>query len=273
MNAAAGTARPERPEQRTGSEARQIADALIRARLDRTPVPPFTRRLPFLRVDTAYEAQSLVVRHRLEAGERMIGAKLGLTSRVKRQALGIHEPVFGRLTSGMVVPHGQALQLDELIHPRAEPEIAFLIGKRIEAPTTVAQVLAATESVFPAIEVVDSRYSEPFRLPDSVADNAGAARIVVGARGRPPEALVDLSVLGCVFRCRGAIDTAAGGAVMGHPAAALVWLAEALAAREECVEPGSIVLSGGLTASVPLQARGVVTAEFDGLGSIGVHCA
>ena len=141
----------------------------------------------------------------------------------------------------MVVPHGEALQLDELIHPRAEPEIAFLIGKRIEAPTTVAQVLAATEAVFPAIEVVDSRYSEPFRLPDSVADNAGAARIVVGARGRPPEALVDLSVLGCVFRCRGAIDTAAGGAVMGHPAAALVWLAEALAARGECVEPGSIV--------------------------------
>ena len=106
-----------------------------------------------------------------------------------------------------------------------------------------------------------------------MADNAGAARIVVGARGRPPEALVDLSVLGCVFRCRGAIDTAAGGAVMGHPAAALVWLAEALAAAEECVEAGSIVLSGGLTASVPLQARGVATAEFDGLGSIGVHCA
>ena len=116
MNAAAETTRPERPEQRSGSEARRIADALIRARLDRTAVAPFTRRLPYLRVDTAYEAQSLVVQHRLEAGERIIGAKLGLTSRVKRQALGIHEPVFGRLTSGMVVPHGQALQLDELIH-------------------------------------------------------------------------------------------------------------------------------------------------------------
>ena len=273
MNAAVGTARPERPEHRSGGEARKIADALIRARLDRTPVAPFTRRLPYRRVDTAYEAQSLVVQHRLEAGERIIGAKLGLTSRVKRQALGIHEPVFGRLTSGMVVPHGQALQLDELIHPRAEPEIAFLIGKRIEAATTVAQVLVATEAVFPAIEVVDSRYSDPFRLPDSVADNAGAARIVVGARGRPPEALIDLSVLGCVFRSRGAIDTAAGGAVMGHPAAALVWLAEALAAQQECIEAGSIVLSGGLTASVPLQARGVATAEFDGLGSISVHCA
>jgi 2-keto-4-pentenoate hydratase len=273
MSAATGATRPDRPENGTLSEARRIADVLIRARLERTPVPPFTRRLPYLGVGTAYEAQSLVVRHRLQAGEEMIGAKLGLTSRVKRQTLGIHEPVFGRLTSGMVVPHGEALQLEDLIHPRAEPEIAFLIKDRIEAPTTIARVLAATEAVFPAIEVVDSRYSEPFRLPDSVADNAGAARIVVGARGRPPDALVDLSVLGCVFRCRGAIDTAAGGAVMGHPAAALVWLAEALAAQGESVEPGSIVLSGGLTASVPLQARGVVVAEFDGLGAIGVHCA
>lgn len=269
MTAAPGAARPDTD---TDSDARRIADALIRARIDRTPIAPFTRRLPFLSVDTAYEAQSLVVEHRLQAGEKLIGMKLGLTSRVKRQALGIHEPVYGRLTSEMVVPHGEAVELDQLIHPRAEPEIAFLIGKRIEAPTTIAGVLAATEAVFPAIEVMDSRYSEPFRLPDSVADNAGAARIVVGSRGSPPDALVDLSVLGCVFRSRGSIDTAAGGAVMGHPAAALVWLAEALAARGECVEPGSIVLSGGLTASVALQARGVATAEFDGLGSIGVHC-
>ena len=271
MSATPGTAPARRHDH--SAAARRIADTLIRAQADRAPVPPFTRKQPFLRVDTAYEAQSLVVEHRLQAGEKIIGAKLGLTSRVKRQALGINEPVFGRLTSGMVIPHGEPVQLGELIHPRAEPELAFLIGERIAAPTTVARVLAATESVFPAIEVMDSRYSESFRLPDSVADNAGAARVVVGARGRRPDALVDLSVLGCVFRCRGVTDTAAGGAVMGHPAAALVWLAEALARRGECVEPGSIVLSGGLTASVPLRARGVVIAEFDGLGSIGVHCA
>jgi 2-keto-4-pentenoate hydratase len=272
MSAAPEATRPGRPGNGAAEAARRIADALIRAQIDRAPIAPFTRKMPFLRVDTAYEAQSLVVEHHLQAGDRIIGAKLGLTSRVKRQALGIDEPVFGRLTSGMVIPHGEPVPLDELIHPRAEPELAFLIGERIEAPTTIAGVLAATEAVFSAIEVVDSRYSQPFRLPDSVADNAGAARVVVGARGLPPEALVDLSVLGCVFRFRGAIDTAAGGAVMGHPAAALVWLADALAARGECVEAGWIVLSGGLTASVPLQARGVAIAEFDGLGTIGVHC-
>lgn len=272
MSAASGI-RPSGGTGGTGTDARRIADALIRAQIDRVPIRPFTRKMPFLRLDTAYDAQRLLVEHRLQAGEKVIGTKLGLTSRVKRQALGIDEPVYGRLTSGMLIPPGQALQLDGLIHPRAEPEIAFLIGKRIVAPTTVVGVLTATEAVFPAIEIVDSRYYEPFRLPDSVADNAGAARVVLGTRGRAPDELVDLDVLGCVFRYRGAIDTAAGGAVMGHPAAALVWLAEALAARGECIEAGAIVLSGGLTASVPLNPRSVATAEFDGLGSIGVHCA
>lgn len=249
-----------------------IAEALIAARRERTPITPFTRKNPFLQVETAYKAQELVVEHLVEAGEQIIGAKLGLTSRVKRIALGIHEPVYGRLTSGMVIPSGEALNLDDLIHPRAEPEIAFLVGGTIRAPTTTTQVLASTEAIFPAIEVVDSHYSMSFRLPDSVADNAGAARVVIGNGARRPAELVDLSVLGCVFRCRGAIDTAAGGAVLGHPARALVWLAEALRARGEAIEAGWIVLTGGLTASVALQPQGVVTAEFDGLGSIGLQC-
>jgi 2-oxo-3-hexenedioate decarboxylase len=251
---------------------RDIADTLIAAERDCAPIAPFTRKLPFLDVPAAYAAQTLFVEHRLQAGERVIGAKLGMTSAVKRRALNIHEPVFGRLTSGMVVRPGEPVKLGELIHPRAEPEIAFLVGQRIEGPSTVAAVLAATEAVLPAIEVVDSRYADPFRLPDSIADNAGAARVVLGTQARRPAELVDLAVLGCVFRCRGGLDTSAGGAVMGHPAAALVWLAAALATRGECIEPGAIVLSGGLTASVLLQVQGTVTAEFDGLGSVGVHC-
>ena len=251
---------------------RVIADALIAAERERRPVTPFTRKLAFFDVRTAYAVQALLVEHRVAAGEHVIGAKLGMTSAVKRKALNIHEPVFGRLTSGMVLPHGEPVPLGELIRPRAEPEIAFLVGERIQAPTTVEVVLAATEAVLPAIEVVDSRYAAPFRLPDSVADNAGAARIVLGPQARRSADLVDLAVLGCVFSCPGGIETAAGGAVMGHPAAALVWLAEALSARGEAIEPGSVVLSGGLTASVLLQAGGVVTAEFDGLGTIGVHC-
>jgi 2-keto-4-pentenoate hydratase len=255
------------------TEPRAIADALISAQRDRTPIAPFTTVNPFLDADTGYKAQALVVEHRLLAGERIIGAKLGLTSRVKRLALGINEPVYGLLTSGMVVPYGDPLRLDELIHPRAEPEIAFLIGEAIPPSTPAAGVLAAIEAVIPAIEVMDSRYNQPFRLPDSVADNAGAARVVLGAQGRRPDELVDLHLLGCVFRHRSGIDTAAGGAVMGHPAAAVAWLANALAAHGERLEAGSIVLSGGLTASTELRPGAVVAAEFDGLGTVQLQCS
>ena len=125
--------------------------------------------------------------------------------------------------------------------------------------------------MFPAIEVVDSRYAEPFRLPDSVADNAGAARVVLGAAGRRPAELPELPLLGCVFCSPGGFDTAAGGAAMGDPAAAVAWLAGALAARGERIEAGSIVLTGGLTASVAAAPGDRVTAEFDGLGSVEVR--
>jgi 2-keto-4-pentenoate hydratase len=254
------------------TDPQALADALIAAERDRTAIAPFTRRLPFLDVETAYKAQSLFVEHRLRAGERVVGAKLGLTSKVKRYALGIHEPVYGWLTSGMVLAFDEALDVGRLIHPRAEPEIAFLIGRTLESATTVTGVLAATEAVFPAIEIVDSRYGEPFHLADSVADNAGAARVVLGAQARRPSEIGDLRYTGCVFRHRGTIDTAAGGAAMGHPAAAVAWLATALAGRGERLTAGTVVLTGGLTASVVLEPGSVVTAEFDGLGSVGVQC-
>lgn len=255
------------------TDPRAIADALITAERDRTPIAPFTSVNPYLDADTGYKAQALVIDHRLQAGERIIGAKLGLTSKVKRLALGIDAPVYGRLTSAMVVPYGEPIRLDELIHPRAEPEIAFLIGKTIAPLTPPAGVLAAIDAVIPAIDVMDSRYNRPFRLADSIADNAGSGRIVLGAQGRRPDELVDLRVLGCLFRHRSGVSTAAGGAVMGHPAAAVAWLATALAAHGEHLEAGSIVLSGGLTSSTELRPGAVVSAEFDGLGTVQVQCS
>ncbi len=254
------------------TDPRAIADTLIEAERTGTPVVPFTRAYPFLDAATAYKAQRLFVEHRLQAGESLVGAKLGLTSQVKRDALGIDQPVYGRLTSGMLVPPGEPIPLDQLIHPRAEPEIAFLIGEVIEGPVTAAGVLAATEAVVAAVEVMDSRYSDRFRLPDSVADNAGAARFVLGSRPRRPGDLEDLRLVGCVFRSRGeVVGTAAGGAVMGDPAAAVAWLINTLAGKGEQLPAGSVVLSGGLTVSVPLGHGASVSAEFDGLGSIEVH--
>ena len=194
-----------------------------------------------------------------------------MTSKVKRDALGIREPVYGRITEDMLVPPGQPITVAELIHPRAEPELALVVGRPIPPGADVAAVLAAIDAVYPAIEVVDSRYSEPFRLVDSVADNAGAARVVLGDQPRKPGDLVDLHVLGCVFSHPDGFETAAGGAAMGHPAAALAWLAGALAARDDRIEPGTVVLTGGLTAAVPLRVGERLTAEFDGLGPVEVR--
>lgn len=255
------------------TDPRAMADALIEAERTREPVVPFTRAHPFLSVETAYKAQQLFVEHRLQNGEGLVGVKLGFTSRVKREALGIHEPVYGRLTSGMLMPTGEPMPLQGLIRPRAEPEIAFVIGKRLEGPVTAAGVLAATDAIVAAVEIMDSRYRERFRLPDSVADNAGAARVVLGSCPRSPSQLEDLALIGCVFRSRGeVVGTAAGGAVMGNPAAAVAWLVNTLVARGEHLAAGSVVFSGGLTASVPLVGGDSLTAEFDGLGSVELRC-
>lgn len=239
----------------------------------RTPITPFSRRNPFLPTATGYAAQALTVAAKCRDGQRVVGLKLGMTSAVKRAALGIAEPVYGRLTSGMLLPTGAALPVAELIGPRAEPELAFRLGADVPAGSTADAVLAAIAEVLPAIEVVDTRYATSFRLVDSVADNAGAARVVLGATGRALDRLPELPVLGCLFSFPGGADTAAGGAAMGDPAVAVAWLADALAARGERLEAGTLVLSGGLTAAVPLHRGDHVSAEFDGLGRVEVRCA
>ena len=248
------------------TDPRTMAAALLAAARDRTPIRPFSKQNPFLSTAVGYATQELVV-----GDKRVVGIKLGMTSKVKRDALGIREPVYGRITEDMLVPPGQPITVAELIHPRAEPELALVVGRPIPPGADVAAVLAAIDAVYPAIEVADSRYSEPFRLVDSVADNAGAARVVLGDQPRKPDDLVDLHVLGCVFEFPGGFDTAAGGAAMGHPAAALAWLAGALAARDDRIEPGTVVLTGGLTAAVPLRAGERLTAEFDGLDTVEVR--
>jgi 2-oxo-3-hexenedioate decarboxylase len=253
------------------TDARTMANRLIEAERTRTPLTPFTHAYPFLDADTAYQTQWHVVEHRLAGGEELAGAKLGLTSRVKRDALGIHEPLYGWLTTGMLAGHGEPVPVNELIHPRAEPELAFLLRDVPEPPATIATVLAATEAVLAAVEIMDSRYASRFRFADSIADNAGAARVVLGSVTRKPSELGDLKLVGCVFRAAGeVVGTAAAGAAMGHPAAAVAWLVNTLGRKGQYLRAGTVVLSGGLTASVALGPASAISAEFDGLGTTHV---
>ena len=168
-----------------------MANDLIAAEREHKAIGQFSDAHPDFDLATAYRAQRLFVAAKLEAGERFVGWKLGLTSRNKQQAMGVDAPLYGRVTSGMLATYGDPVRLDRFIHPRVESEIAFLLARDVEAPATVTSVLAATDVVFGAVDVLDSRY-EGFRftLEDVVADNASAGAFYLGPVARRPADLV-----------------------------------------------------------------------------------
>ena len=254
-------------------EASQIAEVLASAERDRKELSPFTDEHPDLDLQTAYDAQWAGVERRLAAGERLVGAKLGLTSKAKQRVMNVDAPLHGWVTDRMLLPYGEPVDLTRFIQPRVEPEIAFLLARDVATPATVTSILAATEAVFAAVDVLDSRYDDfRFRLPDVIADNASAGAFLLGSNAVPPADLDDLRLLGCVLRVNGeVVATAAGAASMGHPAAAVAWLANRLATREQKLRAGMLIFSGGLTEPVPLQVGTAVTAELDGLGAIEVY--
>ncbi len=244
---------------------REAAAALLGTVSERAPL---SEEWPGLDVDTAYAIQDEALRQRRARGETLVGLKLGLTSRAKQQRMGIDSPLLAWLTDAMVLPAG--VPVPSLIHPRAEPELVFVLGRRLAGPgVTAASALAAVDRVYGGIEIIDSRYTDyRFTLPDAVADNGSSALFSVGPVGLPPSAL-DLSLEAALLEVDGQIvDTATGAAVQGHPAEALALAANALGARGLALEPGWLVLTGGMTDAVPLRRGSRVAAHFSHLGSI-----
>jgi 2-oxo-3-hexenedioate decarboxylase len=248
----------------------ELAARLATAAEHRTAIPPLSDEVPGLDAATGYAIQRLA---QGEAGP-LAGWKLGVTSRAKQAQVGIHEPVRGFLAAASALDLGQPLASSELIQPRAEPEIVFLMGRDLSGPAvTAADVLAATASVAPGIEILDSRFiGYRFTMPDVIADNTSAGRFLVGAP--VPAAGIDLRLAGVVLELGGEVaGTAAGAAALGHPAAAVAWLVRSLAAAGEGLRAGQVVFSGGLTAAVPLRPRDVVVASIDRLGSVELAVA
>ncbi|MBX2803704.1 MAG: hypothetical protein KTR31_38865 [Myxococcales bacterium] len=245
---------------------------LQRAVDERTAVPAITKSTE-LSLPDAYAIQQASIDARVAAGGRIIGAKVGLTSRAKQQQMGVSEPVYGWLTDEMLLPAEVPVSLSELVHPRCEPEIVFLMAHDLQGPgVTAHDVLAATEAVCGGIEVIDSRYEAfSFTLPDVVADNTSAARFTLGSnRVAPDEA--DLALMGCLFEVDGELSaTAAGAALMGHPAECVAMLANHLGRQGKAIEAGWIVLAGGLTPAVHLHAGTHATATYAHLGRVGVR--
>ena len=250
-----------------------VAKELRTAEAERCPVAPVAARFGDLSLADAYAVQLANVELRLGAGDRVVGRKIGLTSLAMQTQLGVDQPDYGHLLASMAVPNGGAVTTGELIAPRIELEVAFLLGRGLEGPgVTVADVLTATEAVFPSLEIIDSRIADwKIGLVDTVADNASSGRFVMPSRLTPVRRL-DLRLLGGIMEINGVLTSwSCGAAALGDPAACVAWLANALAPYGGRLEAGEIVLSGALDKSVPVKAGDVVRAEFDRLGSASVR--
>jgi 2-oxopent-4-enoate/cis-2-oxohex-4-enoate hydratase len=248
---------------------------LYRALRTATVVEPLTDRAPSVTIDEAYRIQSVLNRLRVEQdGERVIGKKIGVTSKAVQDMLGVHQPDFGFLFDAMQVPDGSTLSLSKLglIQPRAEGEIAFVLRDALQGPgVTAEQVLDATAYVSPCFEIVDSRIRDwKIAIEDTVADNASCGVFVLGAERVPPRAL-DLAGVRMEIRKNGALAaTGLGSAVQGHPAVAVAWLANTLGAFGIPFEAGEVVLSGSLAPLLPAAAGDRFDLVLDGLGSASI---
>lgn len=234
--------------------------------------PPLTDTWATLDLETAYRIQDESLRLRLARGETLIGVKLGLTSRAKQLRMNVSSPLTAWLTDAMVLPAGEQAPLERLIHPRVEPEIAFVLGRDLTGPgVTAATALHAVDLVMGAIEIIDSRYTDfRFTLPDVVADNASSGAFVTGSVARPAVG-IDLALEPCTLEVDGeVVDTATGAAVQGHPAQALAFAANDLGRRGHALRGGWLVLTGGMTDAIPLRKDTTVAAGFGSFGRVVV---
>lgn len=250
-----------------------VAAELLRCEDERVDRPPFTDEWPELDLDTGYEIQDLTLQMRLARGERLVGVKLGLTSRAKQLRMGVDFPFVAWLTDAMILPVGDPVPQGRLIHPRGEPELVFMMAERLEGPgVSCAQAMSAVGSVWGGVEIIDSRYRDfRFTAGDVAADNASSGAFVTGPVGLPPDRL-DLSLEAVLVEVDGVVvDSATGAAVQGHPGEALALAANDLARRGHAIEPGWIVLTGGMTDAVHAPPGASIAMHFTHLGSIFVH--
>ena len=250
----------------------QAAERLIRAIDSRASISPLTDDFSFT-VDQAYDIQDAVLARMAGAGRTIAAAKLGLTSRAKQRQMGVSEALYGWLTDLHRIDLGGPLDSSRLIQPRAEPEIAFITSRDLEGPVGLHDVLGATAAVAPALDILDSRFAGySFTLADVVADNCSAGAFAVG--NPVPLDGIDLALVGCLFEKNGeVVGTAAGAAVLGHPAAAVAWFVGKLAERGRGLPAGSLVLPGALTEAFPIAPGDSVVASFDRIGSVELAVA
>lgn len=252
------------------SQIASIADELVQADTDRTLLPKLTSRFPGMVIEDSYAIQQEWSDRRIAAGRRLVGHKIGLTSKVMQEATGISEPDYGMIHDDMVHESGSMLEFDRFSNVRVEVELAFVLDRPLTGPNvSLFDVLDATAYVVPALEVLNSHLEMEGRtIVDTISDNAAMGAMVVG--GRPVKVdEVDLSwVSALLYRNEGIEDSGVAGAVLGHPGLGVAWLANKLAQHGQSLAAGEIILAGSFTKPMWVSKGDTVHADYRDLGSV-----
>jgi 2-oxo-3-hexenedioate decarboxylase len=246
-----------------------LADKVQHAQDHTHTITKLTDEHPSMSIEDGYAVRDELLRRWTARGDRLVGRKAGLTSKAKMTQMGVHVPSFGLLVASYARPENGAIEMDTLLHPKIEAEIAFVTKDELKGEVTIEQVIAATDYVIPAVEVIDSRFENfKFDLPSVIADNSSSARYVTGGRPRDPKEL-DLRTIGVVIEKNGEIQAlGASAAVLNHPAKAIVMLVKHLSERGESLPAGSFVMTGGITEAIPVARGDNVVARFQDMGSV-----
>ncbi|WP_421842235.1 2-oxo-3-hexenedioate decarboxylase [Marinobacter algicola] len=250
-----------------------LAEHVENAELQAHDITKVTNDYPDMTFEDAYDVQWEIRRRKEARGNKIVGMKMGLTSRAKMEQMGVDTPVYGFLADYFAQPESSEIDTKQLVHPKVEAEIAFVTKAPLRGPGChVGAVLAAIDFVLPAVEIIDSRYENfRFDLVSVVADNASSSRFVTGGCMADPRD-VDLANCGVVLEKNGTVvEVGAGAAVLGHPATSIAMLANMLAERGEEIPAGSLILSGAITAAVLIEPGDNVTMRAQGLGSLSMR--
>lgn len=249
---------------------KQAADRLWQVHSDRQPCAPVRDLIGISDVDIAYAVQQINTERWVQHGRRLVGRKIGLTSKSVQAQLGVDQPDFGMLFADMCLADGELIDIDRILQPKIEAEIALIIDRPLtHAKHTVADIINATAYALPALEIVGSRVANwDIRLTDTIADNASSGLFVLGSR---PVKLADFDIVNCgmLMERRGdQVSVGVGAACLGNPLHAAVWLADVMVRIGRPLQAGDIIMTGALGPMVACSAGDVFEARIEGLGKV-----
>lgn len=256
----------------TDADRRKAASDLLAAEATRTPMVQLSKTWPDIDLDDAYAVQDLLIKRKVEAGAKVIGYKIGLTSKAMRAASQIDEPDYGHLLDTMMVADGATVNHADYCAPRVEIELVFVLNKPLIGPGIgLMEVMRATEYVVPSLELVDARVQNPRKIFDTVADNGAASGLVIGGRPIKPFDLDLRWVGGALYRNADIEETGLALGVMGHPAMGIAWLANRFGHHGIEIPAGQVLLSGSFIRAIWVNKGDTIHADFGPLGGLAVQ--